>query len=460
MVQIQKKTSVIKGDRQKKYLLASLWLICSLLIPFTSFAVGPGFKIGKKGAFHPRLYLNTGFDNNVFQRPSNTTTAIPVRNSPFLNIRPGIQLELPTRTISLAVNGYVNYSIYFQESSLNQLTGKADLVVKFFEESPVSVEFANYFSRNSGDFATADDVFVQTLPFYQAGVPVGDTLLTFNNTSKLEFIFQPGGGAFRFDLGYRFIFSIFQNQALDNHKHAMNLGVKWYFFPKTAITFNANFDIVNYAPRFDTSQNTPAAGPSADGMPFRATVGLVGQFTERLALLVNVGGGYTLIDETDQRAVKDASGAVENYGMVVGDISLTYNISFTTFVRVGFRHDFHPAAFSNFYHESVGSLEFFSQLSRFVITLRGEFGYIGFGSSPSQFKININGSPASPGVTRADLLARALASVDWNVRDWLSFGILGRFVFRNSNASITTSLGNMDLSFTRIEAVFKTELAF
>ncbi|HAA59120.1 MAG TPA: hypothetical protein DCE42_30475, partial [Myxococcales bacterium] len=75
------------------------FLLIMTLIPGWVHARGDGVRVGQSGSFHPRLYLDTGYDNNVFNRSSqNPATLLPV-DTAYLNVRPGLQLEIPSHPI-------------------------------------------------------------------------------------------------------------------------------------------------------------------------------------------------------------------------------------------------------------------------------------------------------------------------------------------------------------------------
>ena len=327
-------------------------MVYIILIPQHNAWTAPpskGIKIGSNGRFHPRLYLNTGYNYNIFHRSNQSEIRSAkglelarILSDGLFSVRPGLQLHLPSESIIFDLSGYANYSHFFSYSSLNTITAKADIGAVFFPRSIFSVALKNSFSRNTGDTLSADDVFARTLFNYNPGTQLGSAFITLNNTTSLVFSIKPKGGALTFDLGYKFVFGLYPSPDLDYHTHDISFNVKWSFFPRTAFTFDSNFKIVNYAPKFDTTQKSS----NNDSKPFKAYVGVVGQLTDRILLTLRLGGGYTFTSTT-------ANADVDNYGMLLGNIDFTYKFRLTTFLRFGFRHDFHESGFADYFSELV-----------------------------------------------------------------------------------------------------------
>lgn len=429
-----------------------------------------GIKIGSKGRFHPRLYLNAGYNNNIFHRSYQSeirsAPGLPfadIKGAGLLSIRPGLQLYIPSESVVFELGGYANYSHFFNFTTLNTVTAKADLGVTFFPRSVFSVTLKNNFSRSSGDTTSANDMFARTMFNYAPGTQVGSAFITHNNETSLLFSIKPKGGALRFDLGYKFGFGLYPSADLDYHSHNISFDVKWSFFPRTAFTFDSSFKIVNYAPRFNLSQSSA----NNDLKPLKIYVGVIGQLTDRILLTLRLGGGYSFTSTA-------ANANVDNYGMLLGNIDFTYKFRLTTFLRLGFRHDFHESGFADYYSELYGYAEFgaqFGQTRPFVLSLRGDLGYLLYG------KIEPNRTSASGTVTtrfiststdadgylnRKDFMLRGNVDLDWFAFPYWLLGISARLTYVNSNTYFLHDNGNNKIGFGYFEfqAIFKTELAF
>ena len=442
------------------------FLLIMTLIPGWVHARGDGVRVGQSGSFHPRLYLDTGYDNNVFNRSSqNPATLLPV-DTAYLNVRPGLQLEIPSHPIGFELSGYANYSLFFNSTAanLNTITAKADLTVTLFRNSPVSFSLTNNFSRSSGDENTANDVFERVAFYHQLGTTFRQPFISHDNKTAALLTIQPGGreGPFKFDIGYTFRFAINPDPDTDNNRHKLRLGTKWAFFPKTALLFEASGEFVNFNPRFDFSQTSTVTRSS---VPVKGTVGIVGNFTENLSLTVRVGGGYNIIDTSVASTLPD-----DTYGMAIGSAILTYYFSPTIYFRMGLSHDFHPSAFSNFMHQSAGFLEFTAQINRFLIGLRGSAAYIGFGkvnqtvSQPNNggvtTRFNSNNINADGTINRNDIIVRGNATFDFNITQWFVIGLRAGVDWRNSDLFVITSEGQIGLSYLNFKAALKLEVAY
>lgn len=449
--------------------LGLFFLICCALFlcsPVQGWAKGDGIKIGKRGRFHPRLFVNFGFDSNVFHRSYQTSAGSQfseIIGAPFLSVRPGLELNFETKSIAFLLSGYANYTHFFSLTSqrtdaLNTVTAKADLEAQFMRDGPVTISLINNFSRNTGDSFTASDIFAQASFYVRPGTQNGAVFITHSNQTSLVLSFKPGGGALTFDVGYTFGLNFYPSSDMDHNNHTFAVGLKWSFFPRTAFTFDGTFNIQNFNPRLDFSQSSSVNNSM---MPFKAYVGIIGQFTDRLLLTFRVGGGYSLVTGTSVAALSD------NYGMVVGNVDLTYKISLTTFFRVGFRHDFGPSVFSNYYHETVGYAEFGSQfgnpLRPFVLNLRADGGFVGFGEISSTLgngQFNATTTNANGNFVRGDTMVRGSVKFDWHVFPFWEIGILGRVEFRNSNLFVVIGNDQVGLGFFKFDVMLNTELAF
>ncbi len=458
--------------RQFIYMLAVLCCGVGLMLPSTAWAIPApkGVKVGSKGKFHPRLYFNVGYDSNVFTRSnqSDIRDNSPEGNivgAPYLSIRPGLELDIPTDSVNFYLGGYANYTHFFPFSNLNTVTAKADLRLRVLPRSVFSFEVYNNFSRNTGDATTAQDTFAQTLFYYAPGTQTGSVFITHNNKAGVNFFVKPGGGSLLFDFGYDFTFGIYPNSNLDHHIHGFHFNVNWKFFPRTAFTFESDFRIVNYAPNF----NTGVDGSNVDSMPLKLYVGLAGQLTERIILRARIGSGYTFVaDRTADNLPND------NYTMVIGDVDFTYQFLLTTYIRLGFTHSFDQSQFSNFIHETLGYIEFRTQFGPpvrpFQLGIRASGGLLGFGKIP--VTVNVGGESGSvrfnsrdinddDTINRADIVVRGQVDFDWYPYPFWMIGITGRVVFRNSNTFVVVDNNNqLGFGFLKFDLMFKTEVAY
>lgn len=464
MMQIYWISIIVRALRSKKQLLF-LGLIATIFfsIPSLGFAkpAQKGIKLGSNARLSPRLYLSAGFDSNTFHRSSGSKIQSDPKladmiGSPYFNIRPGLYLRVPTKVIEFNVGGYANYSIYTEgrAQGLSQLTGKGDLELRFFPEAAVSLLIANYFSRNSGDFYSASDVFDRVLFYYNAGSSLGGVFLSLNNRTQAHLTIQPGGKVLRIDLGYEFKFGLYPSSDLNNSTHRFSFEFKWDFFPRTALLFQAYFDMLSYRSELFSDKKV---GVNTDMTPLKLYVGLTGQFTDRLLMTVKLGWGHTFTDKQDSRNVTK-----EDYLLPIGMLDLTYYISHTVFLRFGLRHDFMSSYFGNYYTESMASLELSAMLGRFLLSLRADGGLLSFAKINTTLGgVQFNSSDKSGNIiSRRDPIIRGSATAEFRPVDWLMFGLQGRIVWRDSNTFVNVGSDTFGLGYLKFEALFKTEVAF
>ncbi len=451
-----------------------LTLCCFFVLPTSTAWPIPapkGVKIGSRGRFHPRLYLNFGYDSNIYNRSNQSDIRDGSRlgnidGAPLLSIRPGLELDIPTKSVEFYLGGFANYTHFFPQIPnpiINTITASADLSLRFLPRSPFSILIYNNFSRNTGDNVSAQDVFARTLFYYAPGTQTGAVYITHNNSAGITFTIKPGGGALTFDVGYRFAFGFYPNENLDFNSHNFAFNIRWNFFPRTAFTFDSSFVIKNYAPRFSSREGT-----NVDAMPLKAYVGIAGQLTNRILLRARVGGGYTFSADRSAEGLPN-----DNWGMVVGNIDFTYKFRLTTFIRLGFRHDFNPSQFSNFYNETSGYIEFQTQFGStrpVVLGIKGNGGYLGYGKIP--VNINVGGGTGNVRfnsrninddntINRGDLFVRGDLNLDWYVYPFWMIGINANIDYRNSNTFVVLSNNNqIGFGYIKFQVLLKTELAY
>ncbi len=432
-----------------------------------AFAKGDGIKfLGDQGKFHPRLYLDFGFDQNPLRRSSASRTTpqlSEIVNSAYFNVRPGLELLINGESVGFNAAGFVNYNHYINGllSNLNQLSGKADLSLELFKNAPVKLLISNLFSRSAGDTYTAEEVFNYLLFQAETGTQRGGAFLSFNNASKIQLTIQPGGKAFTADIGYQIRFGLYPDPNMDFLNQLIYANVKWKFLPKTALLFETSVDIVNYFPQLSLGRSSTL---NRGMYPFKAYIGLLGQFTDNLTLTVKIGGGYTFVNEADTGGI-DTSIPKDNYGMVLGSISLTYYFTPTVYLRAGFVHDFYPSMFTNFYHTTAGVVDFAAQFAtRFLLKANAMAGYVQYGQIPTNFRgvqYNFGRIAASNGnVTPNQFVVSGGLSFDWYIFEWWTLGVQGLLEWRESNGGITADGNFFDLGFFRITAALKTEIAW
>ncbi len=428
----------------------------------------PGIKVGSKGVFHPRLYINSGFDSNVFHRsPQSKLTSKKyqhmkdIKGSIYLGIRPGLQLDIPSDSVEFYLSGLVNYTFFFNAMNLNNLTAKADLSLTFLPKSKVSFMISNNFTRGSGDTFSADDIFDAILYYYTPGTQTGAPYISHNNESTLIISIKPGSGVLQFDIGTALAFGLYPSEDLDYFAPKFMLNAKWNFFPRTAFFFMGDFQIFNFAPRLNFSRE----GLNVDTYPLHLYIGMAGQLTEKMLLSIRVGGGYTFAAD---RSKSNPPLPKDDYGMVIGSVDLTYAFGLATFLKAGFKHDFYPSFFGNYYTITGGYAQFSAQFGPvvrpFVFNIQANLNYQYYGKVPlrlGESLFNVAEKNKDGTFNRKDFVVTGRVDLQWYPFKYWMIGLTGRLQFRNSNTFVVlTAQDQLGFGYFKAEVFLQTEIAY
>jgi hypothetical protein len=127
----------------------------------------------------------------------------------------------------------------------------------------------------------------------------GDPNLSFNRddvSAGGEFIMQPGRGTLDWHFGYMFRDAIFEQsvaQPYDNITHDVYTRGRWRFRPRTALTYDASIQWIDYV-----NQSQALQEGLVSSTPVRARLGLNGLVTDRFAILVLGGWGASFYSNT------------------------------------------------------------------------------------------------------------------------------------------------------------------
>ncbi|MCA2980518.1 MAG: hypothetical protein INH41_15780 [Myxococcaceae bacterium] len=384
-----------------------------------------GFKVGD-GRLHLTGDVDSRFDSLVGRFSSPTANDAELIFTPRASANFGV--ETPSTMVKL--NGSAEYLIFSgiltpQSTQLSRLQAQVGLDTEFNRESAVSVQVGDTFTRSDRT--------------QNAAVGIGVTSLL--NSLYLAVPIRPGGRALEFTPRVTWGVEFFEplltgltsctsatditcNPALLSAMNYSNLNfalaARYKFLPKTAVVFDANFDLRTYW--------NAAAMTSPPANILRGRVGLVGLITPRISLTLLAGAAY---DFGVTRAIAP-----------IGQAELTYLVGDSTSVSLGYTRDLLPVpafgAFTNdrgYLSGRVGLLQ-----ERLVLNAVGSVDAFGF-LDPSM-------TPGLGTVRRNDLAIGFSLGPTVNVTSWFAIGA----TYGLSTRSSTQFSSLTGINFVRHEA--------
>jgi hypothetical protein len=370
-------------------------------------ARGRGIQAGS-GRLHPSLDLDMVYDSNATYRADNAVSDM------VLKLRPGLTLSFPSDVVSFELSGKVGYDFYMgvQQSAtkdLGAVAGDATMKVGFNPKGQFAFFIEDSFTR-TGD------------PRYNALTGKFDRT---DNEAKARVQWRPGGGAIMFDAAYGFFLDLFDesstypSSAMSNYGHRIYFNGKWKFLPKTAVTLSFDSDLRKYT---DSYPNTPEMGDLAgqkntDINAIRVKVGLLGQISPTLSVVMNVGYGDSLIGDDNYGG--------EDFRSVIGQAEATYRAG-TTFIQGGYLRNFQPVALFAYFGIHRLYLNLRQQLGgKFSISADASCEFMNFGEFMSSTIQTSQGS-------RSDVSIRAGVTGNYHIQEWLSVGLNYKTLIRVS----------------------------
>jgi hypothetical protein len=350
-------------------------------------ARGNGIKAGS-GRLHFGIDLELIFDSNPGYFPSGSANqAMDL----VLRTRPSLTLDFPSDVVAFELNGKVGYDYFLgiensRTTDLSTVSGEADMSLGFNPNGQYSFFVIDNFSR-SGD------------PRYTA---LSSRFDRTNNEIKALFQIKPGGGALTFDLAYGFFLDWFDGSAakgLSNYGHRAYFSGKWKFLPKTALSLDFDADIRRFPDAYDAGPKNP------DVNAIRATLGLIGQISPSISLIVKAGYGDSLI-------LEGYAGA--GFRSAVGQAEISYKGA-TTLLQGGYSRNFQPVAGFAYFGQDRFYLRFRQQLGgRFSLGADVAFDLLAFG---------VPIDPIFGTGSRFDFFLSGGASFEYHIMDWLSLAL-------------------------------------
>ncbi len=376
-------------------------------------ARGDGIAAGE-GRLHPSLDLELAYDTNPGYYPNSNPDK---SGDMLLRIHPGITILYPSEAVSVDITGDVGYDWYFGignklSRNLSSVVANADLNVGFNPKGQISFFIEDLLSR-SGDprYTTLTGKFNRT-----------------DNEAKAHLQFKPGSQALMFDLAYGFFFDLFDDfREYSSYAHRIYFSAKWKFLPKTALIVDADADLRRYLDKYSYPDGTGGTKNirNIDINGVRAYVGLLGQITPMLSLMVKVGYGNTLLS-------KPANYPGSNFSSAVGQAEIDFKME-TTFLQAGYLRNFQPVMFFAYFGQDRLYVKFMQQIAgKFSIEANVGFDFLNYGKDIANYK------------GRYDNFLAGNLILDYNILDWLNVGLRYDFqqLFSNYKQPISSTLSS------------------
>ena len=364
----------------------------------------------KAGDFvvQPRLFLEGAFTTNFYREDARSLVSertTELTDVFLMHLRPGIGMYNPGFT-KVAVTAGIDANLRLPLSGSEQVTdqidvgGVAHLAVSLFPRGPFTFVLHEQFRRDLWNRPAS-------------------TIANANRNKNVlgaEMVAKPGGGAIEFKLGYNWDIDRYDDATnMDMDQHRMRFLGSWRFYPLSYVFLESTFDMLDY-PNAE-AESGQSLGNYRPATPVRASAGVSGYFTERLAMLLRVGYGNSMLEE--QPAAPD------NFEFVVGMLQFTFRFGHGTILHVGAAHDFEPVVFGGYRSFYRGYMSLDQRLGSFgMLHLDAAFDYREYGVW-SPYPVDLPGSGTlTPDVSesqRQDARVRAGMLVDFNIHR--AFGI-------------------------------------
>lgn len=340
---------------------------------------------------HPGIFLEGGFDSNVFREDSQEEPT----SAPILLVRPtfGLSIANPTN-VAAELNTSILYLQYLADNDV------------LLDQSGFSVNADGTvtFNPNGAVAFTVYDTFRRTNE-----TPNQELLLQYDriyNLAGATLKIQPGGKVLTLDLGGAFeLYRHDELEQLDRSIGRLQAVGKWKFLPKTALMLDVDQRFVFYGTQqrtvFVTDGDIPSyqqpfnsAGiQNVDSSPLRVMGGVAGLVLNRMSAVALLGYGNGFY----------ASGP--NFSGLLARAEVAYEINTTSRLRVGYERNFQDSTFANYFamHRAYGHYN--HQIGGIVdLRLEGDFELRQFATNPGPTldQVSVDGQPGASAFSTSD----------------------------------------------------------
>ncbi len=388
-----------------------LLVLGAILVPAAASAQANGIRSGRF-RLHPEVRVEGAYNTNIYREDTveEPTAAAYLRLLPalrILNPNPGaVALE---GSAGLEIRQYLDSLMSEQQSRFGLQLAASGIVGP---DKAISLILAEEVRRQieagqgHGILAEGQETSLSQEVIDSGCVENGACTFTYwRNQTGAALKIAPGGGRLFVQPGYRFLLTRYEDTtSSDNSFHELGLRGRWRFFPKTSAVTDVIYGFRSY--------DNPSTDVS-DTMPFRATAGLRGFVTEKLA--VDLGGGYGIMFADKH----------EGFDGTIGRAGIRYMLTERLHLRVAYRRNFASSSMANYYttHGLLGDVRM--QVGpNFNLVANVSVSFRDFSKIRLKERSAADADPNVPedtitGSAREDTFLVARATADWMPNDWL-----------------------------------------
>ncbi len=390
--------------------ISFLYSILTLFIP--AFAIGQtsvsGIKLTEESVLHVAGGESVIFDSNVNSVGNNNEKSAFKLSTKF-----GSDVEVPGQLLQVLGGARLVYDRYMGED-----IGDANLF-----GWDIKSQLGLNRKGKASLFANLATLRTPSLTQDQATI-ISDSKRYRQNfyTGTLSTELKPGGGALRFTFGSGIQVAKYDKPSPSEqpipgfNKLNVNGLAFLKFFPRTAATLSARYDIHNFED-----------GDEFDAKPWQVLGGMVGQLTERLSLLIDLGFAALNINTLSPE---------NEFSSFVGRLEGTYKLSDSNGFKLGVAQSFDPTQYFGY----LFNRKLYFEYSKEVIS------NLFFDASASydiqQFGINKQDTASSE---RKDNYIVSGVKLGYMMLEWLSLSTGLDLAIRTSDKK--QKIGNEELEF-------------
>ena len=292
----------------------------------------------------PRFLMETELTSNFFKvdtRNLDTEETLAFN----LHLRPGVGISNPNAS-SVKLNFTTDLDVLVPLSGDEAVTDQTNVGV----ESRAAVTFT---LKRLMSFTLKENFWRDLLvrPLSAGG---GESHRN-RNSVGLDMTFHPGGGALVFELGYDWEIVLYDSLVqLDDNQHKLRFMTSWRFLPLNYAFLEASVGIQSYLEDL-TAEEAATTGNRVGGMPLRVYGGFSGYLTNRIAVMLRVGYGNSLLDSGD------------DFSSFIGDMRVSFRFTPRTALHVGGGRSFSLAGLGGFLDKTGAYVSFEQSLADLVL---------------------------------------------------------------------------------------------
>ena len=401
---------------------------------------GPGLKLSDSLVFHGGGAVVMSYDSNVFYSKdgvSGSFVLMPMAHLDLATLPPQRLEGQPegTQMLDFRLRFATGYRAYLSDNDNVKKQSNLD----------VDAGLALTINPHGKVKGSIGDEFVRTVtPQNQEGP---GSYVRDHNVARARLDVAPGGGMLAFSVGYSFILDWWEKDLSglggsnpNMFAHSFELGVKWKFLPKTAVTLDVSEGLVSRPDLVVGGVHHP------DSYPLRVWLGLVGQLTYNLSTILKAGYGNGFY----QSATGRPNPANFNNALVMAQ--LRFQVAPTGALTLSFNRNFEDSLFSDFYTDNRVKLGYDHMfLSRLLVSVDTGYAYRQYsGLDPSVWGVS----------SRSDHLLEAHAAVSWRIRDWLFVAAGYDLSYVNADTAVSFAGQAYDPDYVKHILYLKAEASY